>query len=98
MLISNRSGFSLFKRQDGKRTEDSLGFATTAPTGFLNLREGNGMKRVVIFLPGDYRALPNEWAKPQVTETTKQLNFALKKLGRKPHLDQGISDETLRCD
>ncbi|MBX9654739.1 fucose isomerase [bacterium] len=48
------------------------------------------MKRVVIFLPGDYRSLPNEWAKPQVTETTKQLELALKKLGRKPHLIKGF--------
>lgn len=47
-------------------------------------------KRVAIFLPGDYRALPNDWAKPQVTETTRQLEAALKKLGRKPHLIKGF--------
>jgi L-fucose isomerase-like protein len=48
------------------------------------------MKRVVIFHPGDYRALPNEWAKPQVAETTRQLESALKRLGRKPHVVKGF--------
>jgi L-fucose isomerase-like protein len=52
--------------------------------------EGNAVKRVVIFHPGDYRSLPNEWAKPQVAETTSQLESALKKLGRKPHLVKGF--------
>lgn len=48
------------------------------------------MRRVAIFTPGDYRALPNEWAKPQVAETTKQLEQALKRLGVKPYLVKGF--------
>lgn len=48
------------------------------------------MKRVVIFHPGDYRSLPNEWARPQVAETTRQLVSAVEKLGRKPHVIEGF--------
>lgn len=48
------------------------------------------MKRVVVFHPGDYRALPNEWAKPQVEETTRQLVSAIEKLGRKAHVVEGF--------
>src|SRR5262245_32964166 len=48
------------------------------------------MKAVHIFHPGDYRALPNEWAKPQVEETTRQLSAALKKLDRKPIVVKGF--------
>jgi len=47
------------------------------------------MKKVAIFWPGDYRAKPNEWARPQATETTAQLTQALKKLGRDPYLVEG---------
>lgn len=47
------------------------------------------MKKVAIFWPGDYRAKPNEWAKPQATETTEQLQRALVKLGRKPYVVKG---------
>jgi L-fucose isomerase-like protein len=47
------------------------------------------VKKVAIFWPGDYRAKPNEWARPQVTETTEQLQDALKKLGRKPYVVKG---------
>ncbi len=47
------------------------------------------MKKVAIFWPGDYRAKPNEWARPQVSETTKQLQQALKKLGRQPYVIDG---------
>jgi len=43
-------------------------------------------KNVVIFLPGDYRALPNEWALPQVRATVRNLEKALRKLGRRPKL------------
>ncbi len=48
------------------------------------------MRRVAIFWPGDYRAKPNEWARPQVHETTAQLQQALKKLGREPYVVDGF--------
>jgi L-fucose isomerase-like protein len=48
------------------------------------------VKTVAIFWPGDYRRLPNEWARPQITEATVQLQRALRKLGRKPHLIRGF--------
>lgn len=48
------------------------------------------MKKVAIFHPGDYRDTPNRWAKPQVQETTEQLEAALKKLGRKPYVVKGF--------
>jgi L-fucose isomerase-like protein len=48
------------------------------------------MKKVAIFLPGDYRPKPNEWATPQATEATNQLVAALKKLGRKPYVIKGF--------
>ena len=41
--------------------------------------------KVAIFWPGDYRAKPNEWAVPSVTQATAQLENALKKLGRAPY-------------
>jgi L-fucose isomerase-like protein len=46
-------------------------------------------KKVAVFWPGDYRALPNEWALPQSREATCQLVAALEKLGRKPYLVDG---------
>ena len=57
-------------------------------------------RNVTIFLPGDYRELPNEWARPQVKATVANLKKALRKLGRKPRLidtfltrpDQSISE------
>ncbi|MBN1442034.1 MAG: fucose isomerase [Planctomycetes bacterium] len=45
---------------------------------------------VYIFTPGDYRAMPNEWALPQVKSTVRNLSAALKKLGRKPRLIDGF--------
>ena len=47
-------------------------------------------KDVVIFLPGDYREKPNEWALPQVKATVANLNKALRKLGRRPRLIEGF--------
>src|SRR5262245_33729834 len=44
------------------------------------------MKKVAIFWPGDYRARPNEWARPHAVEATRQLQMALKRLGREPYL------------
>jgi len=48
------------------------------------------MKRVAIFWPGDYRPKPNEWARPHAVETTRQLQSALKKLGRDSYLVEGF--------
>src|SRR6266699_6889985 len=48
------------------------------------------MKKVALFWPGDYRDKPNEWARPQATETTEQLKQALKKLGREPYVLNGF--------
>jgi len=48
------------------------------------------VKRIAIFWPGDYRDQPNEWARPQITEATGQLQNALKKLGRQPYLIEGF--------
>ncbi len=47
-------------------------------------------KTVAIFLPGDYRSKPNQWAMPQVDETVCNLTKALKKLGRRPRLIKGF--------
>ena len=47
-------------------------------------------KTVAIFLPGDYRSKPNQWALPQVDETVCNLTKALKKLGRRPRLIKGF--------
>jgi L-fucose isomerase-like protein len=38
--------------------------------------------KVAIFWPGDYRAKPNEWARPSIEAATRQLEAALQKLGR----------------
>jgi L-fucose isomerase-like protein len=46
-------------------------------------------KKVALFWPGDYREKPNEWARAQSEETTRQLTAALKKLGRSPYLVPG---------
>lgn len=48
------------------------------------------MKKVGLFWPGDYRDKPNEWARPQITEATRQLEQALRKLGRQPYLVEGF--------
>jgi L-fucose isomerase-like protein len=47
-------------------------------------------KKVAVFWPGDYRATPNEWARPQAEETTRQLTTALRKLGREPYVVDGF--------
>jgi L-fucose isomerase-like protein len=48
------------------------------------------VRKVALFWPGDYRTQPNEWARPQITEATEQLQRALKKLGRQPYLVKGF--------
>ena len=42
-------------------------------------------KKIAIFHPGDARPKPNEFARSTVLETTKQLEYALKKLGKEPY-------------
>jgi L-fucose isomerase-like protein len=48
------------------------------------------MRKIAIFHPGDYRKDPNRWAMPQVEQTTRQLEAALKKLGKKPYVVKGF--------
>jgi L-fucose isomerase-like protein len=48
------------------------------------------VKKVGIFWPGDYRSQPNEWARPQATAATEQLQQALRKLGRTPYVIDGF--------
>jgi L-fucose isomerase-like protein len=48
------------------------------------------VKKVAIFWPGDYRSKPNDWARPQAEETTRQLQQALQKLGRTPYVVNGF--------
>ena len=43
-----------------------------------------------MFWPGDYRERPNEWARPQAEEATRQLMEALRRLGRAPYLVEGV--------
>ncbi|HEX5082762.1 MAG TPA: fucose isomerase [Blastocatellia bacterium] len=47
-------------------------------------------KRIALFYPGDARALPNELAIPSVTETTSQLEAALRRLGHEPYRIEGF--------
>jgi L-fucose isomerase-like protein len=47
-------------------------------------------KRVAIFWPGDARAKPNELALPNVEEATRQLEAALRALGRTPYRIPGF--------
>jgi L-fucose isomerase-like protein len=43
-----------------------------------------------IYLPGDYRAKPNELAMPMVAESTRQLERALDRLGRRHKRIEGL--------
>src|SRR4029077_16200860 len=69
------------RRFAGRKTW--TGSVRTSPEEYL-------LKKVALFWPGDYRDQPNEWARPQATETTEQLQKALKKLGRKPYVIKGF--------
>jgi L-fucose isomerase-like protein len=60
------------------------------PSSFILLFEGVVVKKVALFWPGDYRSQPNEWARPQATEATAQLERALQKLGRQPYRVDGF--------
>src|SRR5438046_8006457 len=53
-------------------------------------QRGSAMSTIYSFWPGDYRPTPNEWALPQVTEATGQLEAALKKLGHQPRRIEGF--------
>lgn len=45
--------------------------------------------KIALFWPGDYRALPNETALPNIQEATVQLEKALAKLGRESYRIEG---------
>jgi len=45
--------------------------------------------KIALFWPGDYRAMPNETALPNMEEATVQLQKALDKLGRSHYLIEG---------
>ncbi|UCC48708.1 MAG: fucose isomerase [Gemmatimonadota bacterium] len=47
-------------------------------------------QRIALFWPGDGRDVPNELALPNVTEATRQMEAALRKLGRQPYLVEGF--------
>ena len=47
-------------------------------------------QRIALFWPGDGRDLPNKLAMPNVTESTRQMEAALKKLGREPYVLEGF--------
>ncbi len=47
-------------------------------------------QRIALFWPGDGRDVPNELALPNVTEATRQMEAALRKLGREPYLVDGF--------
>ncbi len=47
-------------------------------------------KRVFMFWPGDGRKVPNDLATPSIQQATQQLEQALRKLGREPHLIEGF--------
>ncbi len=48
------------------------------------------MKKIALFWPGDYREKPNQWAIPSITEATKQLENAIKKLGHSSYRIEGF--------
>ncbi len=47
-------------------------------------------ERIAIFWPGDYRVKPNEWALPNVTDVTAQLETAIAKLGHSSYRVDGF--------
>src|SRR4029077_4390896 len=69
------------RRFAGRKTW--TGSVRTSPEEYL-------LKKVALFWPGDYRGQPNEWARPQSTEATEQLQEAPKNLGRSPYRIQGF--------
>lgn len=47
-------------------------------------------KKVALFWPGDGRAIPNDLARPSIASATEQLERALRRLGREPHVIEGF--------
>ena len=47
-------------------------------------------KKVFMFWPGDGRKIPNELALPSIQNATRQLERAVRKVGREPHLIEGF--------
>ncbi len=47
-------------------------------------------RRIALFWPGDGRDAPNEMALPSITEATRQMETALRKLGKEPYLVEGF--------
>ncbi len=47
-------------------------------------------QRIALFWPGDGRDLPNELALPSVAGATRQMDAALRKLGKEPYLVDGF--------
>ncbi len=47
-------------------------------------------KEVFLYWPGDGRKIPNDLATPSIEKTTRQLERALRKLGRQPRLIEGF--------
>jgi L-fucose isomerase-like protein len=47
-------------------------------------------QRIALFWPGDGREKPNELALPNITEATRQMEAALKKLGVEPYRVEGF--------
>jgi hypothetical protein len=47
-------------------------------------------KQVFMFWPGDGRKAPNDLARPSIEKATRQLEQALRKLGREPRLIEGF--------
>ena len=46
--------------------------------------------RIALFWPGDGRDIPNRLALPSITEATRQMAAALRKLGRDPYVVEGF--------
>ena len=47
-------------------------------------------RQVFLFWPGDGRKVPNDLARPSMEKATRQLEQALRKLGREPRLIEGF--------
>jgi L-fucose isomerase-like protein len=47
-------------------------------------------QRIALFWPGDGRDKPNELALPSITEATRQMEAALRKLGKEPYRIEGF--------
>ena len=47
-------------------------------------------RRIALFWPGDGRDIPNQLALPSITEATRQMTAALRKLGRDPYVVEGF--------